>query len=239
MPTSDATPELKNESAWWAVVIAVVSAAACAYALWCIVCLWPTVTTTVKNVKVPTTITTHQLDTSSAASTEGVGAGSESEPTKDSTIVSNTWTSGGTMSWTGKDLSQEVRGLWLVLLAGAVGACLHVLTSLAGFIGNRTFKISWSMWYLVRIPIGASLALLIVCLFRGGLITDDVSFDGTNPFQLVGLAGMAGLFSKHALDKLQDVFSTLLNSKENEKRLNNMTTEEDQHDEDQRKTETE
>lgn len=59
-------------------------------------------------------------------------------------------------------------------------------------------------------------------MLQGGLPVEQVSFDGSNPFQICFLAGLAGLFSRNALDKLEDVFETLFKTERNEKRKDDM-----------------
>lgn len=122
-------------------------------------------------------------------------------------------------------LTPDVRVILLALLAGALGAAIQVFSSLSGFVGNRTFKASWLMWYIVRMPTGALLGLFLTFALQGGLPIEQVSFDGANPFQICFLAGLAGLFSRNALDKLEDVFETLFKTNRNDDREDNMKPE--------------
>jgi hypothetical protein len=95
----------------------------------------------------------------------------------------------------------------LVIVAGALGAYIHAATSFVSFVGNRTFKSSWTWWYALRLPIGAGLALLLYFAFRGGLLTgQDASEEVVNPYGVAAISGLAGLFSKQATDKLKEVF---------------------------------
>ncbi|HVO89818.1 MAG TPA: hypothetical protein VMV45_14850, partial [Casimicrobiaceae bacterium] len=112
--------------------------------------------------------------------------------------------------------SLDVRLILLVLCAGALGSFIHAGTSFVDYIGNRAFVRSWLWWYLLRPFIGAVLALLIYFVIRGGFVTGTglpaeaasaASF--INPFGIAALAGLSGLFSKQATDKLNEVFSTL------------------------------
>ena len=77
------------------------------------------------------------------------------------------------------------------------------------FVGNRRFVGSWTWWYLLRPFIGVALALLIYFAVRGGLIAASTGAGGLSPYGVAAIAGMAGLFSKQATDKLREVFETL------------------------------
>lgn len=109
----------------------------------------------------------------------------------------------------------ETRLLLLVLLAGAIGSYVHAASSFVDYLGNRTFISSWVWWYLLRPFIGMMLALLFYFVFRGGFITAGVNQGGDaaasfiNPFGIAALAGLVGMFSKVAADKLNEVFTTL------------------------------
>jgi hypothetical protein len=116
----------------------------------------------------------------------------------------------------------EVRLLLLVLLAGAIGSYIHASSSFVDYLGNRTLISSWVWWYLLRPFIGMMLALLFYFVFRGGFITAGVNQGGEaaasfiNPFGIAALAGLVGMFSKVAADKLNEVFLTLFAPKAGE-----------------------
>lgn len=99
--------------------------------------------------------------------------------------------------------------LLLVVILGALGSLVHVATSFADFVGNRDFYLSWSPWYLLRPLIGASLALLLYFAVRAGFLSAGAQNTSVNPYGTAALAGLAGLFSKQATDKLREVFETL------------------------------
>lgn len=111
--------------------------------------------------------------------------------------------------------SLETRLLLLVLLAGAIGSYVHAASSFVDYLGNRTFISSWVWWYLLRPFIGMMLALLFYFVFRGGFVTAGVNQGGDaavsfiNPFGVAALAGLVGMFSKVAADKLNELFTTL------------------------------
>ncbi|MBU3700100.1 MAG: hypothetical protein FGM33_08850 [Candidatus Kapabacteria bacterium] len=125
--------------------------------------------------------------------------------------------------WIGWVATAEQRAVWLIIFAGVIGSCIHVLTSMATFVGNRRFLRSWTLWYLVRPLIGAGVAFLIVSVIWGGISTPTQGFNGSNPYQLVAIAGLAGMFSRIASDKLEEIFEQLLRSTKNEQRGDNVT----------------
>jgi hypothetical protein len=97
----------------------------------------------------------------------------------------------------------------LVMIVGALGSLIQAATSFADFIGNRRFYSSWVVWYLLRLIVGMLLALLLYFAFRGGLFSGDAPPTSVNPYGVAALAGLAGLFSKQATDKLREVFETM------------------------------
>jgi hypothetical protein len=113
-------------------------------------------------------------------------------------------------------INRELDLLWLVLLAGALGSFLHTAQSYSEFIGNRTLKISWAWWYCLRPFIGAGLALVFYAAVRGGVMAvasgSNAKAAELNPFGLVSVAAMVGMFSKAATTKLGEVFDTLFKS---------------------------
>ena len=114
--------------------------------------------------------------------------------------------------------SADARLLITIVAAGALGSLVHCLTSFADYIGNRKLNKSWVWYFILRTPIGISLALVFYLVLRGGLIapTGGQNAQGgtlLNPYGLAAIAGMAGMFSKQATDKLSEVFDTLFQVK--------------------------
>jgi hypothetical protein len=118
-------------------------------------------------------------------------------------------------------LVADVRLLILVLIAGALGAYVHAAQSYTSYIGNRKFKMQWTWWYILRIPVGSALALFLYFTTRGGLLTGTTppsKTDDLNIFGIMSFAALAGLFSKQLIDKLGEVFSNFFKSDEDAKR---------------------
>ncbi len=126
--------------------------------------------------------------------------------------------------WTNSSLNSNQLGLLLAALGGLLGACIYVLVSMSSFYGNRQLKASWFHWYGWRPLIGAGLGMLVVMGSKIGSIDGLASFDATNPFQVVFIAGLAGLFSRQILDKLMDVVDAFFKSSRDESRRDSLVS---------------
>ena len=104
--------------------------------------------------------------------------------------------------------------LLLVLIAGALGSYIHAATSFVDYVGNQSLVMSWGWWYTLRPFIGAALALVFYFVIRGGLLSTGSSANSISVFGIAAVAGLVGMFSKQATDKLGEVFSTLFKTKE-------------------------
>ncbi|GAA2749657.1 MULTISPECIES: hypothetical protein [Kitasatospora] len=104
--------------------------------------------------------------------------------------------------------------LIVVVAASGLGSFVHAATSFASYAGKRSLVRSWVPWYLLRAGIGAALAVLVYFLLRGGLFANGTDGNATNPYGFAGIAGLCGLFSKQATDKLREVFDTILSTKD-------------------------
>ncbi len=103
----------------------------------------------------------------------------------------------------------EVRFLALVAVAGALGSYIHLTTSFVDYLGNRQFVKSWKWWYVLRPFIGSVLAVIVYFAARGGLIAGGTGAGDLSPYGVAALAGLTGMFSKQATDKLREVFENL------------------------------
>lgn len=138
--------------------------------------------------------------------------------------------------WFGLYLNLEQRLFVLVVLGGALGSFIHIATSFTDFIGNRTIVYSWMPWYIMRPFVGSGLALIFYILLRAGLFSNislnDANMESINinPFGLMAIACLAGLFSKQATDKLREVFETLFQIKKKVERSDPLNTDEEDED---------
>lgn len=106
-------------------------------------------------------------------------------------------------------MTRDVDLMLLVLLAGALGAWIHVGRSYVDFVGNRTFRVSWIPWHLLHPLLGSGLALVFYLSVRGGFFMTGTKGTDVNPYGITAVAGLVGLFSKQATNKLSEVFDTL------------------------------
>ena len=123
------------------------------------------------------------------------------------------------------EISDDARLLLIVILAGALGSYIHTATSFADFVGNRRMVASWTWWYILRAPIGIALAVLFYFLVRGGLLSAGTGAVKVNLYGIAAIAGLAGMFSKQATDKLREVFDALFKTVEGAKREDGLATE--------------
>lgn len=131
-------------------------------------------------------------------------------------FTSSTTPSELSIRWFGAEFSigAEAALLLLVLVFGALGAYIHTVTSFVDYVGNRRLTSSWTWWYFLRPFIGTALALVFYVAIRGGFFAQEAQTGDVNPFGMAALAGLAGLFSKQATDKLKEVFDTLFRTAE-------------------------
>jgi hypothetical protein len=117
-------------------------------------------------------------------------------------------------SWPPKDDPDDKRWFMVVLCAGALGSYVHVARSAAAYIGNQALVVRWLYWYLLRLPVGAILSLLIFMLMRGDAFFGAGERTANDPFSMVGIAALAGLFADGTVKKLTDWFNLLLRAKD-------------------------
>jgi len=103
--------------------------------------------------------------------------------------------------------SLDERLIFLVIVAGAIGSYIHSATSFADYVGNRKFASSWIWWYALRPFVGVALALIFYFVVRAGFLTGGAN--DVSPYGVASMAALAGMFSKQATDKLEEVFTTL------------------------------
>lgn len=108
----------------------------------------------------------------------------------------------------------EVRLLWIVILAGALGSLIHALRSVYWYIGNRNLVRSWLAKYLMMPFAGSALAVMFYFVIRGGFFSPQSDFSQTSPFGFAALSAMIGLFSEQAVLKLKQVAETVLSKPE-------------------------
>jgi len=97
----------------------------------------------------------------------------------------------------------------LAAVMGGLGATVFIAVSFSDYVGNRRFERSWLWFYLVRFFVGPALAVIFYFTLRGGFLATSSSGSDINPYGVAAMAGLVGLFSKQAGDKLHQVFDAL------------------------------
>jgi hypothetical protein len=111
-------------------------------------------------------------------------------------------------------ISPETSLFLLIFAAAAVGSFVHAATSFVTYAGNRTLRRSWIVWYFFRTLIGIALATVVYLVVRAGFFASASDPEEVSPFGVAAIAGLTGLFSKQATDKLQEVFDVIFRTAE-------------------------
>lgn len=99
--------------------------------------------------------------------------------------------------------------LIIVVAAAAIGAAIHALTSLSTFVGNRSFVATWAWWYIIRVPVGVGIAAVLYFVLRAGFVSIGPNGGSINAYGVAAFSGLAGMFSKQAVDKMRELFDTM------------------------------
>ncbi len=113
-------------------------------------------------------------------------------------------------------ISVDLRLLAVVVLTGALGGQIHTLRSFSSFVGNRKLKTSWLIQYILMPFVAASLALVFYFVMRAGFFSANTTTQNMNVYGFAGLAGLVGLFSTMAVNKLRRMAIELLGPLEEE-----------------------
>ena len=113
-------------------------------------------------------------------------------------------------------IGDDARLILIVMLTGALGSHVHAATSFATYVGNRRIRLSWAWWYVLRPFIGMAMALIFYFVVRGGLLSTGAVANDISVFGLAATAGLVGMFSKQAADKLRELFDTLFRTQQGE-----------------------
>ncbi len=105
-----------------------------------------------------------------------------------------------------------------VMLAGGIGSYIHGVNSFVTYVGNRSFRSSWAPWYLLRPFMGVGMAVIFYVVIRGGVLVMSGGVSQVDPYAMMTVAALAGMFSKQASDKLAEVFDTLFRSRADDER---------------------
>ncbi len=111
------------------------------------------------------------------------------------------------------DINREVQLLLIIVFAGALGSYIHLLKSATAFIGNGTMKGSWFWWYVSGPWVGMAMSLVFYCVLRGGFLAGTPADEKVvNPFGVLAVGALVGMFADKAALKLGEIFETLFKS---------------------------
>ena len=99
--------------------------------------------------------------------------------------------------------------VWWAAVMGALGGCVHGLSSLGVHAGDGSLERPWLTFYLARPFLGAGMGVATALVLVSGL----AGFAVKGGVTLLAWAALAGLFSQPALDKLKEIFDTLFLTK--------------------------
>jgi len=116
-------------------------------------------------------------------------------------------------------LDPQVALIAMVVLVGALGASIGVSRRFLYFArrDQLTKRDEWS--FLIRPVQGAVLALIVYFTLRGGYLGQDQNA-AVNPYGIAALSALVGLFTRHAVSKLTDVFDTVFGKPNEEVTVN-------------------
>jgi hypothetical protein len=207
-PGSDLVP------VWGIVLLTAYLAAFIGICLYGLIVFWPTPKP--GGPKSPEDTKTNQQIDSTTGTAKNASPSPASSPTttnpNDEPSPGTTPATAGKVQAFGREFKiwDEVRLLWIVILAGALGSLIHAVRSVYWYVGNRNLVRSWLAKYLVMPFTGSALAVMFYFVVRGGFFSPQSDFSQTSPFGFAALSAMVGLFSEQAVLKLKQVAETIL-----------------------------
>jgi len=110
-------------------------------------------------------------------------------------------------------INRELQLLLLVCFAGALGSYIHALKSATAYIGNGNMGESWFWWYISGPFLGMAMALIFYSVLRGGFLAGTPADEKVvNPFGVLAVGALVGMFADKAALKLGEIFETLFKS---------------------------
>lgn len=91
----------------------------------------------------------------------------------------------------------------MLVMAGALGGCIHAMRSFFWYVGQRELKWSWLAMYYTLPFIGAAMAMIFSLLIFAGFV--DNTTGRSQSLFIIAVAGLVGMFSQQAALKLTDV----------------------------------
>lgn len=110
-------------------------------------------------------------------------------------------------------ITREVQLLLLAIFAGALGSYLHAIMSLGDYIASRQLTASWFWWYISRPFLGMAMALVFYAVLRGGFLAGSpADAKVVNPFGVLAIGALVGMFSDKSAQKLGEIFDVVFRS---------------------------
>ncbi len=122
---------------------------------------------------------------------------------------------------------KEIELILVVITIGAIGSYVHAATSFASYVGNQRLASSWMWWYILRPFIGSALALIFYFIVRAGFLQAGSGPESLSIFGVGALAGLTGMFSKQATDKLRELFDNFFKVADQNGGLKDKLTDDD------------
>lgn len=98
--------------------------------------------------------------------------------------------------------------------AAALGATIHVFTSISDFAGRNKLRTQWLWWYILRPFIAAALGLLIYFAARAFWISEIAKPVHLYTVLVLVLALLSGTFSKQTVRWLSKLYDAIFNKVE-------------------------
>lgn len=103
--------------------------------------------------------------------------------------------------------NRELELLKIVLYFALLGSCAYCGGTFAARAGNTQLAKSWTGWWVLRPFVGVAVALVTYAVSRGGLLGGQGQPAEVNAFAVASLAGLVGLFTQPALQRLRERFN--------------------------------
>ena len=99
----------------------------------------------------------------------------------------------------------------VVILLGAFGGCLRLISSLVLYLGESGLRRTWLAYYYTMPLVGGMLAPIVCLLILGGILEAEAGSETSESQYLYfyALAAFSGLFASNVLRKLKDLADAL------------------------------
>ena len=113
-------------------------------------------------------------------------------------------------------LKGALRDAAIATLAAGIGSGIATIRAfLRHACERKDFRDDYIPWYIFRPLMGMLLGLVFYFVLRGGLLATVTIDDGIlkmDQWAVAGISSLVGMFSKQAIEKLSEVFHTLVGS---------------------------